>query len=219
MALVYQIADLIYKDTPIDDILLAAHEQLKERTRSLEQEINQILGENNTAEEFEKFKALSNDYCDSLKTIKSRIERIERSILNQYQDLETLPQYDILLTDYIGKIRSSNKKLTKGGYSRAIEFDDYYKSFIYNNLNGRNYFGFSNRFRIDSYEDLFGEGTSDSVILIAAGIDLSRNMLNEDYPSFLEQQLGDLAQLNKFGFKHQKEKKSRPAKNAKKVLY
>lgn len=207
MAMIYHIADMAYRDIGVEEIMINVYRQLDLRLESLNKEINLDIARNSKAGDFFHLRAAVNQYCRDLENLFTNLGNVSRP-LDMF--------YVLFNVDYVSeKIAEENKnailsfesslvsnrnllsarmgwtdKTIYKAYDVKDESFSYYRNFVINNLNGNPYYGYtdSKKLSMDAFEEVFGE-EKDSIVLLATGLELSRDMILKDYPSFFENQV------------------------------
>ncbi|MEL7162088.1 MAG: hypothetical protein AAFN92_15135, partial [Bacteroidota bacterium] len=216
LSLIYSIADLAYKEYPIETIMLAANQKLRDRQRNLGRSINLriaegVLGELPPAEivpdsaaigeEWRRFQDSLAIYLEELREtdnafydITSRIDLLQR--VSQRAEETSVESIQKRISGTIGKWERQRKQYIESDYGEMTYQGrtsigtklPFTTEIIEANLAGREYYDLIiGNPREGDYERYFGAGQTKSKIKVAAGLRRLRELLGGRREVQLEQ--------------------------------
>lgn len=211
LSLIYRIADLAYKEQPIETILLASHQLLLQRQTDLDRSINLAIADTIVVQkgnrisqaeskEQQQLKQYLNLYLESLKKNSDDLEQGLNDGINSlnanmenfdgnnlyWESMPVFKQALKGLNEARSLLRANQPNLSGIQYQNRILEEatpyEHYKNVINANLSGRAYYGYLiDDPRVEDYDVFFKPDPKVKAEYIARGIEETRNLLDQGY--------------------------------------
>lgn len=213
LSLIYSIADLAYKEEPVENILIASYQKLRDRKKELKKSINIELADSfidavkpkdvknykikakevSRSEELQKMKKQVNEYIEAVHQARNIISDNSSALRNQYYD-DT--QIDSITKNQLFEKLNLKTEGRKNSFYRKIQYNnrtisstyilDHYRKIINANLDGKPYYGYlMGQPHLEDYQLYFKTPLDSINSIIAEGIEGSRHLMEENFEEML----------------------------------